>query len=68
MNRGKIKFFSEQKGFGFIQVKGESAPVDIFVHATGFSDEIEDVYEGEEVLFDVVMGKRGFSAINVQRA
>lgn len=68
MSKGRIKFFNEKKGFGFIKVDGETSDVDVFVHASGFSDSIQEVYEGEEVIFDVVIGKKGFNAVNVRPA
>lgn len=63
---GKIKFFNEEKGFGFISVEGETAKVDIFVHASGFSKDIDEVAEGDQVAFDVVPGKKGWAAVNVK--
>lgn len=66
MTKGKLKFFNEQRGFGFIQVKGETSDVDVFVHASGFEEGINEVSEGDEVVFDVVMGRKGFSAVNVK--
>ncbi len=66
MSKGTIKFFNENKGFGFITVKGETSDVDVFVHASGFTDEVEEVFEGEKVKFDVVIGKKGPAAVNVK--
>ena len=63
MKKGKVKFFNDQKGFGFINdiATGE----DIFVHVSGLTT---DVREGDEVTFDVINGKKGLNAINVQLA
>ncbi|WP_316762119.1 cold shock domain-containing protein [Pedobacter aquatilis] len=60
MASGKVKFFNESKGFGFI--KTESGE-EIFVHATALKQELR---EGDEVTFDIEQGKRGPSAINVE--
>ena len=60
MPKGKVKFFNESKGFGFIT---DESGKDIFVHATGL---IEDVREGDEVEFETKDGKKGLNAINVQ--
>ncbi len=63
MKKGKVKFFNDSKGFGFIcdHETGE----DVFVHSSGLSDQI---LEGDEVTFDVTQGKRGINAVNVKRA
>lgn len=60
MPKGKVKFFNESKGFGFIT---DESGKDIFVHATGL---IEDVREGDEVEFETKDGKKGLNAVNVQ--
>ncbi len=61
MKKGKVKFFNNTKGFGFIcdNETGE----DIFVHVSGLKDDIRD---GDEVTFDVSNGKKGLNAVNVQ--
>lgn len=61
MKKGKVKFFNNTKGFGFIcdNETGE----DIFVHVSGLKDDIRD---GDEVTFDVSNGKMGLNAVNVQ--
>ena len=53
MKKGQVKFFNEAKGFGFI--KDTETGVDVFVHATGLT---EDIQEGDEVAFDVTEGKK----------
>ena len=63
MKKGKVKFYNESKGFGFIQ--DNETGKDVFVHATGLKDEVRD---GDEVSFEITEGKRGLNAINVQRA
>ncbi len=61
MNTGKVKFYNESKGFGFIVDDGSNK--DIFVHASGLIDEIR---EGDEVQFELKEGKKGMNAVNVK--
>ncbi|GDX51993.1 MAG: cold shock domain-containing protein [Bacteroidota bacterium] len=63
MKKGKVKFFNNSKGFGFIcdQETGE----DIFVHVSGLK---ADIREGDEVVFDVEKGKKGLNAVRVELA
>jgi len=63
MKKGKVKFFNNTKGFGFIN--DNETGEDIFVHVSGLKD---DIREGDEVTFDVSNGKKGLNAINVQIA
>jgi CspA family cold shock protein len=63
MANGIVKWFNDQKGFGFIEQ--EDGP-DVFVHhsainASGF----KSLKEGDRVTFDVEQGKKGPSAVNV---
>lgn len=60
MKTGTVKFYNEQKGFGFIK---DETGTDIFVHATGLVDEIR---ENDSVTFEVAEGKKGLNAVNVQ--
>jgi CspA family cold shock protein len=62
MNKGTVKFFNDAKGFGFIT--GENGQ-EIFVHATGLT---EDIREHDEVTYDTQDGKKGLNAVNVKRA
>ncbi|MBK6527064.1 MAG: cold shock domain-containing protein [Crocinitomicaceae bacterium] len=62
MSKGTVKFFNEAKGFGFIT--GENGQ-EVFVHATGLSDQIR---ENDEVTYDIQMGKKGENAVNVKLA
>ncbi|RIJ41438.1 cold-shock protein [Pontibacter oryzae] len=63
MNKGKVKFFNDEKGFGFI--KDESTDQEYFVHVTGLIDEIR---ENDDVTFDLQEGRKGLNAVNVKRA
>jgi cold shock protein len=62
MKNGTVKFFNEEKGFGFIK---EDNGQDIFVHVSGLKAEIR---ENDRVTFEVEQGKKGLNAINVQLA
>jgi cold shock protein len=61
MSTGKVKFFNETKGFGFI-VDDESGK-EHFVHISGLIDEIR---ENDEVSFELQEGKKGLNAVNVK--
>ena len=63
MKKGKVKFFNNSKGFGFIL--DEETGQDIFVHVSGLK---ADIREGDSVVFDVTQGKKGLNAINVKLA
>lgn len=61
MKTGKVKFFNDAKGFGFII--GDETSEDYFVHVTGLIDEIR---EGDSVEFELEEGRRGINAVNVK--
>ncbi len=64
MNKGTVKWFNSQKGFGFItnDTNGE----DVFVHFSGIvSNGFKNLEEGQKVIFDLEKGKRGMQAVNV---
>lgn len=64
--KGKVKWFSNVKGFGFIEKEGGGQ--DIFVHYSSIQGEsYKTLDEGEEVTFDVVQGEKGPQAANVVR-
>ena len=64
MSEGKVKWFNERKGFGFIEQEGGS---DIFVHFSAIqSSGFKTLSEGQQVSFDVVQGKKGLEAENVR--
>ena len=63
--QGSVKWFSETKGFGFIQQDGGE---DIFVHSSALkSDGFKSLGQGDRVQFDIVQGPRGKQAANVVR-
>ncbi len=61
MKQGTVKFFNQEKGFGFI--KPNDASEDVFVHQTGLIDSIK---QNDKVQFDVERGKKGLNAVRVQ--
>ena len=63
MHKGKVKFFNNSKGFGFI--KDADSPKEYFVHSSGLKDNIK---ENDEVTFDLETGKKGLNAVNVKLA
>lgn len=62
MHTGVIKFFNEDKGFGFIT--NEATKQDIFVHITGLNT--KNVEQGNRVSYEEEQGKKGLIATNVQ--
>lgn len=63
MKQGVVKWFNNQKGYGFIEVDGEK---DVFVHYTAIQEEgFKNLEEGQRVEFEVVEGSRGPQAANV---
>lgn len=66
MASGKVKWFDNKKGFGFI-IQGSGK--DIFVHHSSILGKgYKTLEEGEEVTFDLVDGEKGLKAQNVQRS
>lgn len=62
MEKGKIKWYDEVKGFGFIETENGK---DIFVHRTGLSGSANDLQPDQKVEFDVKEGEKGLFAVNV---
>ncbi len=66
MERGRVKWFNAEKGYGFIERDGGN---DVFVHFSAITmDGFKTLEEGTEVEFEVVEGAKGPQAANVQRA
>lgn len=64
MAKGKVKWFNESKGFGFITCEDGK---DVFVHYTGVQAEgFKTLMEGQDVEFDIVTGDKGDQANNVR--
>jgi len=61
MKEGKVKFFNETKGFGFI--KDSESENEYFVHVSGLVDKIK---QNDEVTFELTQGKKGINAVNVR--
>ncbi|MEK4595175.1 cold shock-like protein CspB [Bacillus sp. FSL R9-9497] len=61
--QGKVKWFNNEKGFGFIEMAGAD---DVFVHFSAIQgDGYKALEEGQEVSFDITEGNRGPQAANV---
>lgn len=66
MERGRVKWFNAEKGFGFIERDGGN---DVFVHFSAINmDGFKTLEEGAVVEFEVVEGAKGPQAANVQKA
>ena len=64
MNKGTVKWFNSQKGFGFIT--NEENGEDIFVHFSGIaSNGFKSLEDGQSITFDITNGNRGLQAVNV---
>ena len=65
MNKGTVKWFNAEKGFGFIAREDGD---DVFVHFSAIQgDGFKTLEEGQQVSFDIVQGNRGAQAENVTK-
>ena len=63
MKTGTVKFFNEEKGFGFIT--DDESRQDFFVHVTGLNG--GQIQQSDRVEFDTQEGRKGVNAVNVKR-
>ncbi len=63
MYEGKVKWYNEIKGFGFIEIPGKT---DVFVHQSGLNSPYARLSEGQRVTFEIKQGLKGEVAINVK--
>ena len=67
MAKGRVKWFNEKKGFGFIEQEGGGP--DVFVHFSALQGEgFKTLAEGQAVEFDVTQDAKGAKAQNVKKA
>lgn len=66
MAKGKVKWFNDGKGYGFIEQEGGD---DVFVHFSAIQmDGFKTLVEGQQVEFEIQTGEKGLHAANVTRA
>ena len=66
MARGTVKWFSDQKGYGFVTPEGGKK--DVFVHYSALQGEgFKTLAEGDNVEFDITQGPKGEQAANVRK-
>jgi CspA family cold shock protein len=66
MAQGTVKWFSQEKGYGFI--RPDDGGEDVFVHHTGIAGEgFKTLEEGEKVTYEVTQGRKGPQAVNVSK-
>ena len=67
MAKGRVKWFNDQKGFGFIEVEGAKDVFDVFVHHSSIQGEgFKSLKEGDEVEFEISQGPKGPNATNLR--
>jgi CspA family cold shock protein len=65
MTKGKVKWYNETKGFGFIEIDNGN---DVFFHRNGLVSPWGGVDNDEEVVFETKEGPKGLYAVNVKTA
>jgi cold shock protein len=63
---GKVKFFSAEKGFGFLSYDESASGEDVFVHRDALPDGVTELKPGQRVEFGVVSGRKGNQAMQVK--
>lgn len=63
MTKGKVKWYNEVKGFGFIESENG---IDIFVHRTGLVRPYDELITDQDVVFETKKGDKGLIAFNVK--
>ena len=63
--KGKVKWFNPTKGYGFIE--REDKEKDVFVHSSAAQAANLQLYEGDELTFEVETGEKGPSAVNLKK-
>lgn len=64
MITGKVKWFNNQKGYGFIVYEPSK---EIFVHFKDVANGLDGIKEGDDVEFETADGKKGLQAVNVRK-
>ena len=68
MPKGVVKWFSNQKGYGFITAESSGSGKDIFVHFSSVQgDGFKTLSEGDQVEFEIASGPKGEQATNVRK-
>ena len=64
---GKVKWFNDQKGYGFIE--REEKEKDVFIHVSALRDAgIKGLEDGQALTFDIEEGPKGPNAVNLQKS
>jgi cold shock protein len=67
MAQGTVKWFNDEKGFGFISPE-DGSEEDVFVHHSGIAGSgFKSLEEGEKVTYEVTQGRKGLQAVNVSK-